>query len=452
MDPRRRNSFRPLLAGLVTIAAALVFARTAPAGSLDGVTINEFRGSPELFNDRTNTTSTVNVLGDALIFDAGEGPESLYGRISLRVDVRELCLAADRIVIRSPLVMPQTHVTIYARELRFERNGRVDTTPVRRRDTPLAVTWADGLAAGRNGDPGHPGGDVDVFVHQVISDASTSQRFVLRGGEGGPPGPGRDGLDDGHFPFLSDDWNRLMERAGNTLCGISDLGSVVIYRLATLNGRETSRCGAEVSVVGESAVPSGIPGPGGRGGTLRSTVPIGQYADVLGGAAGPRGGNYVGATLSGRAFVHEFISTIVRAGREITTTEEVDAPRERGQDAIAPVGTPGASGTFLFTTNAAPRLELAVIRTNGVVALRISWPSSATSFSLQHSTALSNPNWVEVPQAFMEAGPTRFVTTPLGADARFYRLVKRPVAARPDEAGAAGEGDISARVPGRLIP
>src|SRR5690606_19375016 len=135
------------------------------------------------------------------------------------------------------------------------------------------------------------------------------------GGNGGPPGEGRNGVFEGNavepmfFPGElgtgADDaisaaitnWNRLMVRAGNpTHCGISN-NRLRFYSETLFNGvlNPNFTCGDETTVArGEPAVPSGIPGAGGRGGNLRSTLDLSAYVSQTGGVAGPSGSNYVG--------------------------------------------------------------------------------------------------------------------------------------------------------------
>src|SRR5204863_5004150 len=140
-------------------------------------------------------------------------PANLYRQYNGRPNLRALRLYADKIIIRSPLVLPQTAVTIHARELRFEGDGRLDTTPRPRARRPAGAVWEDDLFFGNDGDAGHPAGNVDVLIERFFSDGTGAPRFVLRGGDGGPAGDGRDGRSEGSVNFLSADWNKLMSRA-----------------------------------------------------------------------------------------------------------------------------------------------------------------------------------------------------------------------------------------------
>ena len=73
----------------------------------------------EIFNDAVNDTFTASISGQTLVFAANH-PAHLHLQFSGRRNLRKLHLYADKVIIRSPLLLPQTHVTIHARELRFE--------------------------------------------------------------------------------------------------------------------------------------------------------------------------------------------------------------------------------------------------------------------------------------------------------------------------------------------
>src|SRR5260221_5203159 len=60
-----------------------------------------------------------------------------------------------------------------SRELRFEGDGLLDTTPESEWTTPRAVVWADDDFIGFPGSPGHNGGDADVFVERFQDRKST---------------------------------------------------------------------------------------------------------------------------------------------------------------------------------------------------------------------------------------------------------------------------------------
>jgi hypothetical protein len=322
--------------------------------SRDYISISQSQNPPELFNDSTKQTLSVDISGKTLVFDASH-PNNLYPQYNGRDNIKEFRLYADKVVVRSPLQLPETHVTIYARELRFEGGGQIDTTPTARRLLPSGVVWEDGRTVGYPGDPGHDGGDVDVFVGSFHSDPAPTVRFVLRGGAGGAAGEGRDGRyegDSSFSPSLDDpNWVQLMARAGNVICGVGNNG-VELYQQTIIEGNVASTCGSQVPAYGEPAVPSGIPGSGGRGGTLRSTLDLSAFADQSGGTPGVPGGNHVGGTLFFR-YVYRVTSFFTVKGVLHVVNDFTPATKLPGADTPAPLGTAGQVGGLVLTNPAA---------------------------------------------------------------------------------------------------
>lgn len=329
--------------------------------SRDYMNITEINNGPETFNDALNDTFTASISGQTLVFEANHAAH-LHLQFSGRRNLRELRLYADKVIIRSPLVLPQTHVTIHARELRFENNGVLDTTPRARTNVPTAAVWEDDLFVGRNGNPGHAGGDVDVFVEKFSSDGGAALRFVMNGGNGGPAGDGRDGRSELTVGFLSPDWSKLMSRAGNPTCGTIGGSSVMLYHEERFNGAVQDICGSKVTARGENAVRSGSPGRGGNGGTLRSTLNLSAHVELNGGGSGARGGDHVGGALSARKFVYRVTNTRFHLGEEIVTHGDTTAPKAVGQNATAPFGNSGSGGSVQVTSAAGVWLHSFAVR------------------------------------------------------------------------------------------
>jgi hypothetical protein len=314
--------------------------------SRDYMQLSEVPHAPELFNDATNQTYTVSISGQTLVFSTNH-PANLLRQYSGRLDIREMRIYADRVIIRNPLLLPETAVSIHARELRFETDGRIDTTPRARARRPDGAVWEDNLFFGRDGDPGHTGGNVGVYVERFYSDEATVTRFVLRGGDGGPAGDGRDGRDEGSVGFLSPDWSKLMARAGNPFCGTTLDSGVILESEEFLQGQLQDSCGDRVTARGENAVPSGRPGVGGTGGTLHATLNLSPYANFAGGSPGAKGSDHVGGALTARAFIYRTTTTFIKpTGQEFTNVDDEDAPKASGNGAAAPNGTAGSAGGF----------------------------------------------------------------------------------------------------------
>jgi hypothetical protein len=342
--------------------AVIEYDRPLPsAESRDYIQISEIAHPPEVFNDATSQTFSASISGHTLVF-ANEHPANLHRQFNGRLNLRALRLYADTVIIRSPLMLPQTDVTIHARELRFEGDGRIDTTPRPRTLLLPGAVWEDNRFAGYDGVTGHEGGDVDVFVERFSSSPTATTRFVLRGGGGGPAGEGRNGRNEAELEFLSPDWRKLMDRAGNRVCETLT-ASVIIFRQRTLDGEVTSTCGSQIAAKGERGVPSGRPGTGGRGGILRSTVNLSGLAQQTGGNPGARGRDYVGAVLSSRLFYHRFVSIITLDDRQHVTTQDRIADKVPGANAPAPNnGVAGAAGGFEVVTNSAAWMHSFAVR------------------------------------------------------------------------------------------
>ena len=314
---------------LAAEARVIQTARALPdEESRDHVLITETKNPEREFNDALRETRSVDISGKVLVFDETH-PAKLHEAYSERDDIEEFRLYADRVVIRSPLVLRQTHVTIYARDLRFEGEGRIDTSPKNRALVPDPLA-PDGTRAD-DGDAGHDGGDVDVLVETFFAEPDR-RRFILLGGDGGDPAAGRDGR-QGHveFPHCS-----------------SNASITVVYSEFTPLDGDTVICGARGVPVGEDAVAAGVPGDAGSGGVLRSTLDLSAFVDSNPGVAGAPGQDYVGARLQGR-FVYSFVTEKKGAGFGAPST--FDSMTENlatspGKDASAPRGRAGEQGAF----------------------------------------------------------------------------------------------------------
>jgi hypothetical protein len=350
--------------------------------SRDYITISEIpSAAPVLFNGVSNTVLTVDISGKTLVFGAGHTARLLEA-YNDRKNIQEFRLYADRVIIRSPLVLPQTHVTIRARELRFEGDGVINTTPLALHLKPPGISplaWSSNNFTAPMGFAGHNGGDADVFVERFFADATTPTRFILTGGKGGPPGEGRQGYDEGvgfpnpadggatSIPFFPGDtnWAKLMLRAGNsTNCGFRN-GALKLYeqhytRVGSVFTGTNFICGDPNSVArGEPGVSAGLPGTGGRGGMVRSTLDLSGYVSQAGGPPGDPGTtNYLGGTLFFQ-YIHFYflISTVGNPPQTTFIPDPRPAPKVRGNTAINPSGTNGPSGGFTVVSDPAAWLH-----------------------------------------------------------------------------------------------
>lgn len=258
---------------------------TVEATSEDYVQIREeVSAEPELFNLQIQNTRKVSVSGADLVFESNSPVMNLHERFHDDDNLKELVILADRVTIRSPLRLPQTRVEIRARELRFEADGAIDVTPKAAENRPDPVVIDDGLRAGRNGAVGAAAPEMVIAVESFFSEPGNSTRFILRGAAGQAAGDGRDGQNVLH--------------PGTRVCE-THLGSPVAYVACfnTETDEETVQCGSP-DVHSEDAVRSGIPGAGGDGGRLRSTLDLSSLADLDGGASGAKGADHKGGATA----------------------------------------------------------------------------------------------------------------------------------------------------------
>jgi hypothetical protein len=239
----------------------------------------------ESFNNRDQYPRSVTVSGRRLVFEQGH-PNGLYDYDG-NDSIKNLTLYADSVVIRSPLRLPQTNVTIYARELRFEdKAGTTDkaylsTTP--NRITTLPAQFANGL-------DGLPAGSITLHLQSLYAEG-TAKRLVVKGGDGQPAGLGKNGDPGADAPHY-------------TSCGSFNVmapytNNAVFILFAWSNfGPFIDPCGDPNRWPGNGlpGISPGRPGNGGKGGTVTATLQdasgvamVGSYlVDSSGGVCGVR--------------------------------------------------------------------------------------------------------------------------------------------------------------------
>ena len=156
---------------------------------------NDF--TKERFNGVKNlVTQSAEIVGVTLIFDDLDHDSPLRS-FDKRLDLRNLTIYGDRVVFRSPHHFHRTNVTIYARELVFEDDGCIDTSP--RMQVPASRAPRDAqqypvdykAAAGVEGEPA---GAVTIHVQDLIlasdaplkdsTDGKPPQRIIAIGQDG----------------------------------------------------------------------------------------------------------------------------------------------------------------------------------------------------------------------------------------------------------------------------
>ncbi|WP_165864996.1 Ig-like domain-containing protein [Rufibacter latericius] len=125
----------------------------------------------EYFNHEQRTTRSVEITGMEIVIEEGH-QNSLYN-FNDNKDIKEFKIYAERVVMKSYLKLPQTNVTIFARELIFENDAYINTTPER----PLGPQTGTDI-----GIDGVKAGDITLHIKEFKS--SPKVRFIQIGGDG----------------------------------------------------------------------------------------------------------------------------------------------------------------------------------------------------------------------------------------------------------------------------
>jgi hypothetical protein len=112
-------------------------------------------------------------------------------------DIREMVIYADELVVRAPIRLPGTNVSIFARELVFAGDGCIDTTPIAFQTTAESTNKvkigdievpanAQGQPSwtATNGEPGEEAGDITLTVRSIRQDKAGPPRLIARGSKG----------------------------------------------------------------------------------------------------------------------------------------------------------------------------------------------------------------------------------------------------------------------------
>ena len=136
----------------------------------------------EYLNGQERQARSVTVAGKKIVVENVDGnPVYVYDG---SIDINEMTICAETLVIRDPLRLAQTNVTIYAGELSFEGDvADINTTPIDYRSIPSGQK-ADGL----------PGGNLRLYVESYNPGSGHQSRFMMSGTKGHNGGrPGHEG-------------------------------------------------------------------------------------------------------------------------------------------------------------------------------------------------------------------------------------------------------------------
>ncbi|MGB6222736.1 choice-of-anchor Q domain-containing protein [Haloferula sp.] len=140
----------------------------------DLVKLERHSGLATEFNGESRITKDVSIISGGEIVIEDVANNDVY-EFNDDLDVKSMEIMAETVIIRSPLHLRGTHLTIHAHNLRFEGAGKIITSPA---DKPLPGETLESTN-------GLPAGSVEVFV-DVFTDVSgnNSPKFDLTGGKG----------------------------------------------------------------------------------------------------------------------------------------------------------------------------------------------------------------------------------------------------------------------------
>jgi len=245
--------------------------------------------TPQSFNGSMQTVNQIEISGMSIKTSLNRALASLNNE----PNIESLTISADTLEIDQTLNLPQTNVTIYARNLIFSgAAARIVTTPIFKQNTPAATL---------PGDKGLNGGSITLNIGSFKLQNGATAPFDLTGGAGQPGGPGNTPLTINmpvtpHNPFYPEN----ASNGGPASTGFG--GSNIVFYYYTYNNSEELPPENNSVAAGTQAWPedgpaaqaAGMPGDGGDGGNLVSTIDIKAEvgAGVLnqpGGLSGPQG-------------------------------------------------------------------------------------------------------------------------------------------------------------------
>jgi hypothetical protein len=139
------------------------------------ITVNEeITGNVSLNGRAAGDVKSVTIQGIEITLD-DDVLGNPFGTYNGQVDVKDLTIYAETLTIKDSLWLPQTNVTIYARNLRFIDDGSrvmIKTTPKDDVRNPSVAT--DGLDAR----------DINLFIESYEADGGLGGRFAMNGTKG----------------------------------------------------------------------------------------------------------------------------------------------------------------------------------------------------------------------------------------------------------------------------
>ena len=318
----------------------------------------------EVFNYETRETKNIRIIGNEISLQKGS---EAYDLLHQNPAIKRLEIYAECLTICGPLHLPQTNVTIFARELHFEDTPEADACI---KTTPLAFTTAakpatrlpQKDASGKvileptgqekcvitpadNGRAGAKAGDLKLYIEACFDDAAKT-RFILSGGQGQDPGEGMQGRNG---PLMNNQQNYNGADPG-TIWRI--VYGEYVYKRSFWYKTQHHYFGTKAwPTDGEPGIPGGIPGNGGNGGNFSAAIDLAAIADVRGGRSGAQHGYYAGGAPGQPQYsvmVHVVNTTDAFTSKKgwsyIKHEDQTSHITKNGQGVNSPVGADGSAG------------------------------------------------------------------------------------------------------------
>lgn len=277
-----------------TIRDRLTFYHSMPGGD-NPLNLTDVKVTSNTQNERDRTATGLHI-----IVDDRDDEHILYGVTALPAEtkrssatgllpvqkVTKLTVICDTLTVRCRWWMPECDVIVFARQILFEGEGCIDTSPApwelkRARD-------ASGTTPGANGANGRSGGKVTIYARDVDAPAgSRAKRIITDGGNGQDAGKGIDGQDgrnaSGTLSWIGDDYTdekswkdsglttkvkvKLNDHKGKTILGIRR-----IWRTLEIERSNLVQGTTEPPGNGTDAIKPGDAGSGGAPGVLATNL------------------------------------------------------------------------------------------------------------------------------------------------------------------------------------
>jgi len=231
----------------------------------------------EDFNYTNRKTYKVQIVGETVEIEAGNANGLYEAYFDGRPDIKEMEIIGETVVFRSPALLKQTDVTIYARQLRFEGDGQLKTTPEEILTSPGQLQ--DGT--GKDGNAGLKAGNVTLHIGSFYN-GTPNLVLDLTGGKGQPGGPGTHGT-DGYSVAICWSSYKCTEVGFDSETMYASPGECITYGECDNNHSGVNTWPGN----GTRAYPSGKPGLGGAGGSLVSDYDVSGFFTIDGGASAP---------------------------------------------------------------------------------------------------------------------------------------------------------------------